>query len=199
MIWRRSAEDGFTLLEVLVSLVVLALIILGLAQGLRFGVLALHRQSRVIDQHGDLDAVDRTLRNLIEQINPGNAHDAPQIKGNATSMEFTSVLPYGAAAALTDRQAEVRVLVNSSHQLILRWAPYSHATYIMPPQPTDTTLLQGVERIELSYWSGTGKAGWRSVWDRPDVPAIIRIHIVFLNQGGLHWPDIVAAPSRNRL
>ncbi|WP_284948108.1 prepilin-type N-terminal cleavage/methylation domain-containing protein [Acidisoma cladoniae] len=195
----RKREAGFTLLEVLVSLIVLALIILGLAQGLRFGVLALHRQSSLIDQHGDLDAVDRTLRTLIEQINPGNSHDAPEIRGNATSMEFTSELPYGAAVALPDRQAEIRLLVDGNHQLLLRWAPYSHATYRVPPQPTDTPLLQGILRVQLSYWSSAGTSGWRSGWDRSDIPALIRIHIVFLNERGLRWPDIVAAPSRHRL
>ena len=193
-----GADAGFTLLEILVSLIVLALIILGLAQGLRFGILALHRQSSVIDQHADLDAVDRTLRNLIEQINPGTTHDAPQIRGNGSTMEFTSQLPYGAAAALPDRQAEIRLLVDGANRLVLRWAPYSHATYLVPPLPSDTPLLQNVDRIELSYWARAGAPGWRRSWDRPEVPALIRIHIVFVKGTALVWPDIVAAPQRAR-
>ena len=48
----HPGTGGFTLLEVLVSLVVLALIILGLSQGLRFGVLAFQHQAATIDRRG---------------------------------------------------------------------------------------------------------------------------------------------------
>lgn len=196
---RNGREAGFTLLEVLVSLVVLALIILGLAQGLRFGILAFQRQSAVINRSADMDAVDRTLRGIIERIDPGNAHDAPQIVGNARSVEFTSVLPEGAAAALPTRAAEIRILVDRAHRLILRWAPYTHAgTVGAPPRPTDTVLLTQVSRITISYWPRSGPAHWLRAWTAPEVPALIRIDLGFAPGLHMSWPDIVAAPQRSR-
>jgi general secretion pathway protein J len=195
----RAAEGGFTLLEVLVSLVVLALIILGLAQGLRFGVLAFQRQSTTIGRTADLDAVDRTLRGIIEQIDPGNTHDAPEIVGDARSVAFTSELPRGAAAALGTREAEIRIMVDRAHRLVLRWAPYIHAIRVgSPPQATDTALLPQVDHITISYWARGGPAHWLDAWTSPEVPALIRVRMSFPRASGMTWPDIVAAPQRSR-
>ena len=195
---RRNTTAGFTLLEVLVSLVVLALIILGLSQGLRFGVLAFQHQAATIDRAGSLDAVDRTLRALVEQINPGNSHDAPEIAGNARSVEFTSELPEGAAAALGSREAEIRILVDPAHRLILRWAPYRHATPAgPPPTPVDTVLISGVDHVTINYWARSGPPHWLSAWPGPQLPALIRISLTFAPSTGMDWPDIVAAPQRS--
>jgi len=143
-------QAGFTLLEILVALVVLGLLVAGLAQGVRFGLLAWHRQLGQLAEDADLDAVDRTLRRAIEQIDPGNRHDAPEMRGSAASVEFTSLLPQS-AAFVSDRRAEMRLLVDPAHQLVLRWAPYSHAERIVPPPaPTDTVLL-----IRLVFPRGT--------------------------------------------
>jgi general secretion pathway protein J len=196
---RRHGAAGFTLLEVLVALVVLALIILGLSQGLRFGVLAFQHQSATIDRAANLDAVDRTLRGLIEQIDPGNRHDAPEIVGNRQSVEFTSELPEGAAAALGAREAETRILVDPTHRLILQWVPYRHATPAGPLQPpTATVLLTQVDHITISYWSRTGPPHWLASWSGSEVPALIRISLAFQLGTGIDWPDIVAAPQRAR-
>ena len=182
---------GFTLQEVLVSLVVLALIILGLSQGLRLGLLAFQHQAATIDRAANLDAVDRTLRTLVEQIDPGNRHDAPEITGSSQSVEFTSELPEGAAAALTSREAEIRILVDSRHRLILRWVPYRHAT---PAGP-----LPQLAHVTISYWARSGPTHWLATWSGSQIPALIRISLAFEPGTGLQWPDIVAAPQRGRL
>ena len=194
-----SGSSGFTLLEVLVSLVVLALIILGLSQGLRFGVLAFQHQAATIDRAADLDAVDRTLRGLVEQIDPGSRHDAPEIAGTMRSVEFTSELPEGDAAALASREAEIRILVDPEHRLILRWAPYMHATPTGPqPRPVDSVLLSQVDHITISYWARSGPAHWLATWSGAQIPALIRISLTFQPDTGIEWPDIVAAPQRGR-
>ena len=48
-------DSGFTLMETLVALVVLGFIVAGLAQGLRFGLVAWDRQAVVIDRDGAPD------------------------------------------------------------------------------------------------------------------------------------------------
>ena len=54
----RRGEAGFTLLEVLVALSVLGFLMLGLAQGLRFGLLAWDRQAQVIAARSDTSPAD---------------------------------------------------------------------------------------------------------------------------------------------
>ncbi len=190
-------EAGFTLMETLVALVVVGLLIVGLGQGLRFGVAAWSRQQQAVGRTADLDAVDRALRGIIARIDPGNSHDAPTVTGTSSSMEFTSVLPDG-AAALPTRRAEMRLLVDGGHRLVLRWAPYTHAQRVGPrPAPTNIVLVAGVDHIVIDYLArgAAAAAGWQAAWRGPGLPALVRIRLVFQTGSDLHWPDIVAAPE----
>ena len=194
-----SGAAGFTLLEILVALVVLGILLAGLSQATRFGLLATDHQTRLVGQHDDLDAVDGLLRHLIEQVDPGNRHDAPVFQGNSGSVEFTSELPL--SINLTNHEAEMRLLVDAAHRLVLRWAPAQHVIRVgAPPAPTDTVLLEGVDHLELAYWPRpeTGGSGWRTAWNAPLPPALVRIRIVFSHDNKQAWPDIVGSTLRER-
>jgi prepilin-type N-terminal cleavage/methylation domain-containing protein len=58
-------EHGFTLLELLVSLVIFGLLLAALGQGTRFALAARQSQTHQIEVDADLDTVDRTVRHLI--------------------------------------------------------------------------------------------------------------------------------------
>ncbi len=187
-------EAGFTLLEVLVALSVLGFLVLGLTQGTRYGLRAWDRQARLIAERGDLDAVDRVLRRLVEQMDPGSRTEAPRILGGAGALEFTTDLG-PAAGALGTREADVRLSAEDG-RLLLRWRPHLHAVRLgPPPPPTDTELLRGVERLELSYW---GEGAWRSAWNEARPPELVRLRLRFPAGDARRWPDIVAAPLRER-
>ncbi len=114
-----AGADGFTLLELLVVLAVLGGLVVGLAQGLHFGVQLWNQQRRSLDGVSELDAADRALRGLIEQMDPGGRIETADIDGTAETLRFTSRLPEAAGAAQT-RRAEVMLLVDPLHRLVLR-------------------------------------------------------------------------------
>jgi general secretion pathway protein J len=180
-------------LEVLVVLVVLGLLLVGLAQGTRFILLASEQQSRLIESDADLDAAYRTLRNLIEHARPGSEWEALVFAGKAHAAVFTSVVPLPTAGSSTLR-ADVELAVDPAQRLILLWTPHLHAIRTGPP-PTAvaTPILQGVARLDLNYWSATG-GGWTSVWQDAAPPRLVRIRIVFADGARRTWPDLVAAP-----
>ncbi len=187
-------QAGFTLLELLVGLVVLGFIIAGLNQGVRYGFRATEVQARVRDGSGDLDAIDRTLRGLIEQAEPGNDHSGPTMHGTGAMVVFSTDLP-AAASALT-RHADVAVLVDPAHRLILRWTPHLHATpFVPPPPPVETELVGNVAALQASYYSD----GWQSGWNQERLPSLVRLRVVFPPGDRRHWPDIVIAPRRQRV
>jgi general secretion pathway protein J len=193
---RDARSAGFTLLEVLVALVVLGFLMIGLTQGVRFGANSWARQTRMMDQRADLDAVDRVLRRLIEQMDPGAPTQPPPLTGDHAGFAFTSVLPY--AALLRTREADMLLSVNAAHELVLRWTPHLHAIRLAAAAPpTDTVLLTGVDHMECAYWPPAGGA-WVNVWSGRVVPALIRIRIAFPAGDVRHWPDIVAAPQRTQ-
>ena len=191
-------QGGFTLLEVLVALVVLGMLVLGLTQGIHFGLKTWASQTRTIAAHEDLDAVDRTLRRLIESMDPGSPAEAVSIDGSASSFAFPSELP-DFAAALPSRRADVALGVDAAHRLVLRWTPHLHAVRLGPAPPAQQSeLLRGVDHVELAYWPSGAGGGWQTLWKQPLPPALVRIRLVFTEGDKRHWPDIIAAPIRDR-
>jgi general secretion pathway protein J len=189
----KAREDGFTLLEVLVALVVLGFLMAGLAGGIRLGMQAWNAQDRAIAVHGELDAMDRALRRLIEQADPGDQTHAAGVAGDASRLALTTRLP-----AASDRAVEAVLLVDARHRLVLRWMPRRFGRPIGPPPPPhDTELLDGVASVQFAFWPRGAQGGWRGVWDGPDPPALVRIRLSF-SDAARHWPDIVAAPERDR-
>lgn len=187
---QAGRDSGFTLLEILVALVVLGFLMAGLAQGVRFGLTAWGMQDRLIERRGDLDAVDRLLRQLVARMDPGTRRDPPSIAGTEFRLAFTSVLPIAAGG----EDADVALGTDSRHQLVLRWTPHLHATRTAPaPAPHIEELLGGVQRVELAYWQD---GRWGRDWSAKALPELIRIRIVFPDGDHRHWPDIVARPVR---
>jgi general secretion pathway protein J len=195
---QRSAAAGFTLLEVLVALVVFGLLMGGLTQGVRFGLQAWQTQARNLAQRGDLDAVDRTLRSLVAEAVPGDFGGLPiDFTARQHSLEFLTELPIAAGAAGT-RAAEVRLAVDAAHHLDLFWRPHQGIPLGPPRPPTRTVLLDGVDRLDLSYWQPTASGGtWVRAWSAQVLPSLVRIRIVFPAADGRHYPDIVVAPRRD--
>lgn len=189
-------DSGFTLLEVLVALSVLGFLMLGLGQGVRFGFLAWDRQARVIAARSELDAIDRLLRRLIEQMDPGTERDPPQIVGTARSLAFRTDLG-PAAGPLGLRDADVRVSVEAG-RLLLRWRPHLHVLpFATLPVPQETEILRSVAALEIGYWAA-GDGGWRVEWTEARLPALVRLRLRFAEGERRRWPDIVAAPVRSR-
>ena len=193
----RHSRAGFTLLEVLVALAVLGFLMLGLSQGLRFGLAAWDSQARLLGRSGDLDIADRTLRRIVTQLVPTDDAQNPGLRGTAQGFEAITELPV--TAALPTRQASIALGVDRAGRLVLRWTPYLHARRLVPPLAAEESeLLRNLARIELGYWSVAAGGGWFSTWTRMELPELVRIRLVFARGDPRRWPDIVAAPMRER-
>jgi general secretion pathway protein J len=186
---------GFTLVETLVSLVVLGFIVVGLAQGLRFGMAAWDRQARSIDQDTALDSTDRILRALLSRMVPGVDPHVPAVAGDGFHLAFTAELPVNAPASPT-RLADLTLGANASHRLVLAWTPHLHARLLGPAVLRQATLLSGVRQVTFAYFrppSGQQPAVWVNQWQSVNPPALVRVHIEFENRAQ-HWPDVIVAP-----
>jgi general secretion pathway protein J len=196
---KPSAIAGFTLLELLVGLVVLGFLMLGLAQGMRLAAEAYERQGRIANVVGELDATDRALRQLIEQIDPSADAGKPWLDGGEHVMRFITALPL-AAGGLQMRQADVLLYVDSAHRLMLRWVPWQRDGRLSPtPVPTETVLLERVDRVNFFYLGSGPRAAWTTTWSGIGLPALVRLHIAFPAGDNRRWPDIVVVPMRDGL
>ncbi len=197
---RGTQPAGFTLLELLVVLVVMGFLTMGLVQALHLGIQAFDRQSRTAAAFSDLDSIDRTLRLLIEHMDPGTSDKGVSIAaGSAHSLRIITELPAG-MSTLASRGAEVLLRVDGRHRLELRWTAHPHATRIGPPSlPSEVILLDGVERLDFEYLvSRQGRSAWATDWTGGTAPRLIRLRLVFAPDRPYSWPDLVIAPIAGR-
>jgi len=186
-------DDGFTLLEILIAVVVLGFVMAGLVQATRFGIGAWTLQTRLVDRATEMERVDRILRLAIEQAAPPLAADDKPFAGQEHRLEFITRLP---AQPQTDpiRRAQVAIGVDSRHRLLLRWQPHPNAVALKAlAAPEEIVLAEGVDHFDVSYRQAVGDGGkWARTWDDTPLPALVTMQIVLLNTRK-HWPAIQAA------
>ena len=191
---RVGPADGFTLLEVLAALAILGLVLGSLSLGIRFGLFAVGTGSRIIDNTADFAVVDRTLRRVIEGMDPGHDPDPAPFIGRADGLQCITRMP--GDGLVPGRHMRASVFVDGGHRLILRSRAYLHARSLRPPPQEDAELLSSVQRIEVAFWQPDG--GWVQIWRASYLPVLIRIRLRFPAGDPRHWPDIVAAPRLDR-
>jgi general secretion pathway protein J len=188
--------DGFTLLEILVALVVFGFLLAGLAQGMQLGLRVWDKGVGVAGADDDLMTLDATLRRLVEGLDPGDDLDPAPMTGSKDRLDCLTTLS-SADGPLPGRRMRAVLFVGPDHRLVLRWRQAPRAILIGAAPPlAETELLSGVAGIELAYMRSGGS--WLNAWRSPDLPALVRIRVKFLRSDPRVWPEIVAAPLRDR-
>jgi general secretion pathway protein J len=187
--------SGFTLLEMLVALAVFGFLLVGLSQTTRFGLAAWRQEARMSGGKTDLEAVDRSLRAIVEHLVPADDSAQPPIDGSADSLTGVTRLRVP-GSGLTSVRVEAGLAV-SRRRLVLRWRPYHHWTVLEPPpKAVETELIGGIARFGVEYWKSPGV--WVSEWHEPYLPLLIRFRVIFGGSRATRWPDIVVAPLLSR-
>src|ERR1700722_7677712 len=88
-----NRPNGFTLLELVVALTVLGFLLVGLAQGTHFGLLAWVTEERVTGSNDDFNTLDTTLRHVIRGAVPGHDLDPAPFIGSRNSLDCITTLP----------------------------------------------------------------------------------------------------------
>ena len=193
----RDQEAGFTLVELLVSVTLLAMLTIVLAGGMK---LATSRFTR------DSGRVERAARIALVQdfVNAKLADARPVLDLNAASRRI----------AFEGRATEVLFLAPASESAPksglmtfgLRFRPSSSGDGRLElgtrsfdvPSPSagrTTVLLDHVAKLRFSYYGPAGPGGtpgWTDVWDSPQLlPQLIRISLDFAD--GSSAPDLFVA------
>jgi len=192
-------QSGFTLLEMLIALVVLGFLMVALTQGVRAGLTMWGAQTRRVAETADLDAGARVLRRLLSGISRLSAggifRGTEKFEARPDSLMFVGDLPTGFG---TTRRADITLELRQG-RLVLRWTPHRHELSNAPaPQPIETELIRGVDRIDLAYWGSPSPeqpAGWQAQWDGPAIPELIRLRLALAKGDRRRFPDLIAAPQ----
>lgn len=177
---------GFTLLETMIAIVLLAFLALGLMAALKLG-LAFPGAAQTLDRMGPVTAVQNFLRRELSSALalPAADWDGVAFLGSASAFEMIGAMPERAAAGGLH---EVRLSLEGD-RLMLRWRRLD------PPAPAqERALLDHVGAIEIAYWGSrqdTEAAAWRSDWRGAHyLPALVRIRAQLANGS---WPELLVA------
>ncbi|GAB0120253.1 PulJ/GspJ family protein [Acidisoma sp. 7E03] len=183
----KGREAGYTLLEMLVALVVFGLVMLGVAQGLRFGLAAFTASGARGLAPANLAALDAALSRLVSEAVPGS------LQGEAAGLAFTTRLPPGAGVGGGLADATIRLGAGGELLLLYRQHPPGPPLRPLPP-PRREVLARNVTALVLSYYGAAPRQApaWNTRWAQEVPPLLLRLHIA---TPGRDWPDLVIAPD----
>lgn len=204
---RRAARDaGFTLIEMLVALALLALIaamILGAVQGTGR---ALDQATRQVHE-GSTGAAQLVLRQILAQGQPiklttERQEDARMLEGQTDRVRL--ITSYAAGGQYRGLYAtEIRIVPSAAtgasdlvieQELFRRALPVTGAAAVKPSQ---VVLLKGIAGLSLRYFGRAEDdriAGWSSTWTSPSrLPTLIVLAVVFADGDPRKWGELPVA------
>jgi general secretion pathway protein J len=193
---RRHAAAGFTLVEVMVGLALLAMLMTVIVTAIRVGT---RSWSQAEARAGDVDAMNAVqdlLRRTIAAARPAFASPDPAVMtvrftGEPDALSLIAPLPGSQGAGpWTPLQLHL-ARAGAVQGLFLSWPDGATG------RPHDEMLLDHVTALRLAYYGPPAPgepAGWQPRWaGRERLPALVRIGIRRGGTGLPDWPELVIA------
>jgi general secretion pathway protein J len=195
-----TRHDGFTLLELMVTITLLALLSLLLFSGLRFGARAWDGNQAHGAGMDELRVVRSLLQRELEAAWPAYVTTDPvnpaiDFTGSATAVGFLAPAPQSAQS-----HGRARITLAGVHES-------GHVALVMRARPElaagngggwSEPLLRNLAAVRFSYFGATAPGAapaWRADWPSGRTfPQLVRIHVDFAKGDGRVWPDLIVAP-----
>lgn len=200
----RTWAAGFTLVELLVGLSLLALLTLLLFGGFRFGLRAWEVGSARLERGDAIASAQGLLRREFAEAQPvltGAPAEATPVyfQGGADRVTFVAPLPaHRGVGGFHVFEIAVRP-AGPSNDLVLRWHLYRADAAAPAFDPKDESLLLAdIAALGISYYGQPAEGvppQWLDLWDgRLGLPALVRLRVAFPPGDDRRWPDLVVAP-----
>lgn len=184
----KNSESGFTLMELLISVAIFALLMVMLFGGLQLGTRQVGRLTADIDRSGQIAVVQNFLRGQIGAaqpfVLPPGTSKKLEFNGQPDGVDFVAAAPesaaFGGLQVLSVRFVEGRT--ENDGQLIVSWRPLRADTD--QPQPASTTVL--LDHLRAGHFVYYGPPSlkeapdWQETWqDMSYLPLLIRVSATF--------------------
>jgi general secretion pathway protein J len=187
----RYNNAGFTLVEVLISISLLALAMTLLMSGLRFTQRAWDAGERQSSRASGLEVTHRLLSNMLDRFIALPVGDPVTFAfiGEERQLRFPARLPpYPATGGVHTLEFRIEEHADET-QLTLKMSPFDGERFFNPAQgEAEPVLTLADAKLTFSYIGGGEEAQWRAQWaeDQPP-PQRIRLEI---DTPTHHWPAI---------
>lgn len=199
-------EAGFTLVELLVAMTLLAFLSIMLFGGLRFGARSWEAVVNSSSERDEVAATQAFLRDRLSQLTqPGGGRSLrtktqSSISGETQQMEV--VAPWLSALSLGGLYQFTLWLDEAGDgRLMLRWQPAEadpDELEALGDLAGQRVLLDGVSEFSLSYFGAADDDSapeWQDQWeDQAVAPRLVRLQLTFTDAHRV-WPNFVAATN----
>lgn len=203
---RRRCARGFTLVETLVALVIMALAASVLYGSLQLAARSWDSGEARLEESAQVRLAQEFLRTHLTQSYPLRMRQVPEqplfFRGDSESLRFVSVLPDRVAVgggfllrlALADGDTGRRLVL----QRVVPEGPVTEETGFADAEIS--VLAERVESLRIGYFgreTDDQAPRWVERWDDPQrLPELIRIDVT--PTGARPWPQLVVAPVLGR-
>lgn len=191
----KSSEEGFTLLEMLVVVVLLGLLFLMLSGSMTFGMQGWARQETMLDRNATESETEQALRRLIGAavVSDGVLSletEHQMFAGREDRVSFVSALrmPDGRI-----HEIEIGMGVDKTHRLLLRWRRRQASDCVAQDPVHEEVLATSIAALHIRYWN----EGWKTVWTQNALPTLVAFQIA--PERGAQWPDMIIHPVTSRI
>ncbi|MCU0838021.1 MAG: prepilin-type N-terminal cleavage/methylation domain-containing protein [Rhodospirillales bacterium] len=214
----RCAEGdaGFTLLELLVAMTVLALLTALLFGGLEFGTRVWKVGDAELERFARTDTAFALMRRTMMAASPklvfeartgqdrraghrrSDGEPAVDFEGLPDGVRFVGPAPAAVLGGGLYRLAFGVIGQDGVGQLIFAWQPQTPEAERDPEAATSRVLLDGIARARFAYF-GTARdddaAQWHDRWqNQPTLPMIVSVQVEFQPGDRRVWPQLLVAP-----
>jgi general secretion pathway protein J len=202
---RTAAQRGFTLLELTIALVLLALMASVLYGALGFAGTSWDRGEAKADANAGMRLAQEFLRTQLESQHPLRMRKIAGFpllfSGTREEMRYTAQLPARVAAGgIWYYRLHVARDEPRSPLVLERTVPDVNAARVPDfTEPERSVLAQDIAEVRLAYFGRDAQASnvdeprWRDRWDDAQrLPILIRVDVV--PKQGPPWPTLVVAP-----
>ncbi|HEX9462204.1 MAG TPA: prepilin-type N-terminal cleavage/methylation domain-containing protein [Alphaproteobacteria bacterium] len=197
---KSDSQSGFTLMELLISVSIFALLMAMLFGGLQLGTRQVGRITAQVDRSAQIALVENFLRAQLAAAQPlAGAASGPknlQFNGQPDGVDFVAAapesLPAGGLQVLSVRF--VAGETGRDGQLVVDWRPLRDDPDV--PSPARTTVLLDHLRTARFVYYGPPQAksapDWQDTWqDMPYLPLLVRVSATFAD--GEPMPGLAVA------
>jgi general secretion pathway protein J len=199
----RSGQRGFTLIELSVALVLLALISSVLYGSLSLAGESWNRGEAKARQTGEMRLAEDFLRRTLTTQHPLRFHKVVgqplYFLGTRDTLAYAAALPGRAGAGMYYFRVAVIPDGDSSRLMLSRVIPDYGATRLPEFGDEASVLADGIAEVRFGYFGRDPAASiietptWRDRWDDPQrLPDLIRIDVK--PASGAPWPTLVVEP-----
>ncbi len=203
-----SSSRGFTLVEMLISIVLIGVIMTAAYAGLSSSNRAVISGEQQIDRNNRLRVVQQFVRRQIANALPlaMQSDDSQQddlsivrFEGGRETMRFVSPMPgyLGHGGPHEQTISYDRGELVFDHQLLVSDDDSELAAAIAEREPV--VLLEDVERVRFSYLEAADEPDadpeWVDEWQDPSrTPLMVRVELEFDSDSRMVWPTLDVAP-----